>query len=131
MSIPRSWAMITPTLWSCDGWTGGAPALFIVTSAVNETCPDGVPPFEALQDGTVLYAGSHNDHAPSPTASRPIMVFHHDSTTITVYNDDSYLEALDLYVHRAGSNITHVLTVGLGRDGRVAGGVLASVRAVT
>lgn len=130
-SIPPSWALITPTEWSCDGWTGGAPALFVVNAAVNETCPDGIPPVEELQDGAVLYAGSHNDHAPTPTASRPIVAFHHGSTTVTVYTDDGYLEAFDLFVHRAGSSITHVLTLGLGRDGRVAGGVLGSVRAVT
>ncbi|MGO9875420.1 MAG: hypothetical protein ACLPVY_16645 [Acidimicrobiia bacterium] len=131
LSIPPSWALITPTEWSCGGWAGGAPAFFVVNSAVNETCPDGIPPFEALQDGTILYAGSHNEHAPTPTGSRPITVFHHVSTTVTVYTDDSYLEALDLYVHKAGSKITHVLTLGLGRDGRVAGGVLASIRAET
>jgi hypothetical protein len=52
-------------------------------------------------------------------------------TTITVYTDDGYLDALDLYVRTSGSKITHVLTVGLGRDGRVVGGVLASIRATT
>jgi len=56
---------------------------------------------------------------------------HHGTTAIAVYIHATDPNALDLFVHRAGSNVTHVLTLGLGRDGRVAGGVLASIRATT
>ncbi len=80
-----------------------------------------------MHDGVYLYL-SPNRQVPT---GHPIATLHHGTTTITVFADEYDPNALDLFVHHAGSNITHVLTLGLGRDGRVAGGVLASVRAVT
>jgi hypothetical protein len=60
-------------------------------------------------------------------------VVRHGSTTVTVYPGSRgvSLDTVNVFVHRAGSKVTHVLTVGLGRDGRTAGGVLASIDATT
>jgi hypothetical protein len=55
----------------------------------------------------------------------------HGTTTIAIYAEDANPNVLNLFVHRAGSAITHVLTLGLGRDGRIAASVLASIRATT
>ena len=63
---------------------------------------------------------------------KPLDATTHDgTTTIRVYGDRGNPNALDLFVHKTGSKITHCLTLGLGRDGRVAGGVLASMQATT
>jgi hypothetical protein len=52
----------------------------------------------------------------------------HGTTTIAIYAEDANPNALNTFVHRAASTITHILTLGLGLDGRVAAGVLASIR---
>ena len=90
-------------------------------------------------DGLLLY--EKTGYSP-PRNQRVISVLHHGTTTISVYAGTSvmanvssfspsrlFLETVDVFVRRDGSPTWDVLTLGLGRDGRVAGGVLASLRA--
>ena len=90
-------------------------------------CPHIRTAARALHNGAYLFLP--NTHfAPSPNG-HPIATLQNDETKITVYGAYNDPNALDLFVHLEGSSITHVLTVGLGLDGRVAGAVLASIRA--
>ena len=130
MSIPRSWTVLTPNQLPCS-WPSsyGAPALLdIQPGIVVPPCPM-LPPTAAtaVHDGVYSYT-SGSQFAPQPTG-RSIAVLHHGSSTVTVYAEQSDPDAVDVFVRRAGSSTTHALTVGLGRDGRVAGGVLASIEA--
>jgi hypothetical protein len=128
LSIPPTWASLTPALWSCEGWAAAEPAFFVVKPDADATCSDGLPPVQEFADGAVVYVTPTNRYAPS-ASGRVLATLHHGSTTIEVRADGSYADALDLFVRRAGSSVTHVLTLGLGPDGRVAAGVLASIRA--
>jgi hypothetical protein len=133
--IPSAWPVVTPTSIDCEWqsvFPNGEPALRFIKPHI-ETTPRCLPPEafpEDFHDGVYLYLPPDNHPAPRPTG-RPVITFNHGTFTITVYADPSNPNALDLFVRHAGSSITHVLTLGLGRDGRVAGGVLASIRAET
>ena len=135
LSVPRSWPVITPTGIECDWqsvFPNGEPTLRLIKPHI-ETTPRCPPPSafpEDFHDGVYLYLPPDNRLAPRPSA-RPIATLRQRTTTIRVYADRGNPNALDLFVRRTGSPITHVLTLGLGRDGRIAGGVLASIRAVT
>jgi len=92
----------------------------------------GPPRIAALKTTTVWMYLSPASSTLTPTRNRqPITTLHHGTTTISVYTGQYDPNALDLFVRKARSKITHVLTLWLGRDGRVAGGVLGSVRATT
>ena len=130
LSIPPSWGVASPKFF-CGDPVSVSELLLIKPDIGFAPCPGpSLMPVAALLDGVSLYLPPHNPNAPSPTG-RPIATLQHDTTTITVYAETTDPNTLDLFVHNAGSKITHVLTLGLGRDGRVAGGVLASIRTDT
>jgi len=111
----------------------GAHGTFLVVKPDIGVAPCLSPlpsPAGSLHDGVSLYLPPRNRYAPTPTR-QPIASLQHGTTTIIVYTEVGDQNALDLFVHRSGSTTTHVLTVGLGRDGRVAAGVLASIQATT
>ncbi len=131
LSIPPSWTVDTPT-FSC-GSPFLADSAFLLIKPHLEFAPCAFPPptpVAALKDGASVFLPPNNPNAPSPTG-QPITTLQHGATTISVYAGVGDPEALDLFVHRSGSSITHVLTVGLGRDGRIAGGVIALIHAHT
>jgi len=131
LSIPHSWAVITPTFYYCEGWPSDDLVLvkpdLAVAACGNEPA---TPPTaaKAFHEDASIYLTRHNPQASTRNGNR-IGTVEHGATTVTVLADRYDPNALDLFVHRSGSKITHVLTLGLGRDGRVAGGVLASIRA--
>jgi hypothetical protein len=84
---------------------------------------------DAGHDGVVLYASS--EYFASNRGRRRITVLHHGATTVTVFGSGNDPSVVDLVVRRAGSKIAHSLSLGLGRDGRVAGGILASIEATS
>jgi len=135
LSIPSSWVVATPSNTGC-GWPSSYPTnepelLFINADVSILHCPLlRLTPAKAAHDGVSVYLPPHNRYAPT-RSGKPIATLQHGTTTVTVYAEQYDPNTLDLYVRKTGSTITHFLTLGLGRDGRVAGGVLASVRAVT
>ena len=82
---------------------------------------------------TQPYEGVTLSLAPSsrPERQRQTRISRHGITDITIYSEDNDPDRFAIYVHRDGSKVTHVLTVGLGRDGRVAGEIIGSIQAET
>jgi len=133
LSIPPSWSVSTLAV-SC-GNTASDSGLFLVPAILTPcgSCicgPTGPPTIPPNQNGVSLYETAHNYYAPSPTGAS-IATLHHGPTTITIHQEANSPLTLDLFVRKAGSTITHILTLVLDREGRVAGGVLASIRATT
>jgi len=130
LSIPSSWPVLTPSIL-CGPPVGNAELLLIEPKILRAPCPFQIPKAaDAAHDAVALYLTSHNPNAPKATGT-PTTTLQRGTTTITIYAEQDDPNALDLFVRKVGSNITHVLTLGLGRDGRIAGGVLASIRADT
>jgi hypothetical protein len=133
MSIPRSWA-VTDHSPPCS-----SPQSELVVPPVHPgmsgalSCPGIGPATDsgALSDGAEL--GNRPSDITTGDRGRLIVVLHRGATTITVYAGygDAVPSALEVFIRRTGSPTTHILALGLGRDGRVAGGVLASIRAVS
>ena len=136
LSIPPAWLVATPPNLGCGGWLSSDPSrrpeLLLIKPRLGVlNCPFILATAaEAAHDGVYLYLPPNNHFGPSPTG-RPITTLQHGATTIAVYPDDSDPNALDLVVRKDGSSRTHVLKLGLGRDGRIAAGVLASIEATT
>ena len=129
LSIPRSWKVVSAHLL-CGGPIGSSQLVLIDAKILFAPCPYRIPKAaDAAYDAADLYLTAHNPNAPRPTG-HAIAHVQHGTTTITVY-PEADPTSLDLFVRRAGSPITHVLTVGLGRDGRTAAGVIASIGATT
>lgn len=133
LAIPPFWRVNTPEGMCVGLWIDSE--LVRIKPDIGDTASCGPPgPSTASDavhaDGMILYLPPNNSFAPSPYG-RPLATLHRGTTTIAIYAEKYDHNALDLFVHRAGSKITHVLTLGLGRDGRVAGGVLGSIRATT
>ncbi len=136
LSIPSRWTITTTPAVECY-WqvspTGAPevvrvrPGLSLGACAAYSSLPLAVLP----NDGILLYT-SQSSYSPH-RGDHAIAILHHRSTTITVYPGSSSvsLDTVGVFVHRTGSKITHVLTLGLGRDGRTAGRVLASIQAIT
>lgn len=136
LAIPSRWTITTTPAVECY-WQvspSGAPEIVRVrpdlslgACAAYSSLPLAVLP----NDGILLYT-SQSSYSPH-RGDRAIAILHHRSTTITVYTGSSSvsLDTVSVFVHRKGSKITHVLTLGLGRDGRTAGRVLASIQAIT
>jgi len=135
LSLPPSWTISTPTNLGCYAsllWDH-TDELGLIQPDIGPgpTCPRTTPTSaDEARDGVVLYLTSRNAYAPIPSGV-PITTLLHGTTTITVYAEQYDPNALDLFVRKTGSSISHVLTLGLGRDGRIASGVLASLRATT
>jgi len=130
LSIPASWSIATPT-YLCGAPVGESELLLITPNVPYAPCAYVIPKAaDAAHEAVALYLTPHNTRAPIANG-QPIMTLHHRTDTIAIYAEPRDPNALDLFVHKTGSNITHVLTLGLGRDGRVASGVLASIRALS
>ncbi len=133
MTIPSSWAVTLPSGYPCYGFrdSSGAPELERIRPGIAvPSCPPLFPTAAtAVGDGMDLFT-SADAFAPEP-GKTPIAVLRHSETTVRVFAGSSYPNTLDLFVQRAGSSTVHVLTLGLGRDGRVAGGVLSSIEATS
>ncbi|MGO9875783.1 MAG: hypothetical protein ACLPVY_18530 [Acidimicrobiia bacterium] len=130
LSIPLSWGVATRDVF-CEGPVVASEFAFIRPNIESPRCLPRIPTAaSALIGGVSLYLPPHNPYAPN-RHGHALATLRPGTTTITIYAEPNDPNTLDLFVHRAGSKITHVLTLGLGRDGRVAGGVLASIRAVT
>ncbi len=129
MTIPAAWKVQTPlALCSWPVTFNGGPALFRVRpNMISPSCPPMLPTAAtAAHESALLYTS----RAFAPDAgTTPIVVLQHGQTTVRVFAGSGDTNTLDLFVQRAGSPTVHVLTIGLGRDGRVAGGVLASIEA--
>jgi hypothetical protein len=135
MTLPPAWRVTTAT-WRPCSWMSASPN---GTAWVERIPPGlGVPSCPApwltavntIHEGMFLYT-SPASGGPSQPATSPAAVLHHGSSTVRVYPDDADPRVLDVFVHREGSRETRVLQLGLGRDGRVVGGILASLAAVS
>lgn len=135
VTIPTAWTVTTPASLPCE-WLrplpGSTPELRrIRPDAVLGHCPMiASNAVRAPHDGLDLYI-SPDRFAPPKTYQQRLAVLHRDATTVSVYTEMGDASVLDVAVQRAGSSVTHVLQLGLGRDGRVAGGVLASLGAAS
>jgi hypothetical protein len=132
MTIPNAWSVSTPQGYPCYGFGGGGggPGLERIEPGIGiPSCP-AMLPTAANQVGDGLYVFTAKAFAPDPGPT-PLAVLHHDDTTIRVFAASGSSNTLDLFVQRSGSATVHVLTLGLGRDGRVAGGVLSSIEATS
>jgi hypothetical protein len=136
LAIPSRWTLTTAPVVECY-WPvspNGAPEVVRIRPHIPVgSCPAySSIPFALLpNDGILVYTSASSD-APR-RGHRPIFVVRHGSTTVTAYPGSRgvSLDTVNVFAHRTGSKVTHVLTVGLGRDGRTAGGVLASIDANT
>ncbi len=124
LSIPSDWPVPEPA-YSCG--LGGSPGFFRF-SARNEgiaSCAAPIP-FVGAREGVEVYPSNEF----GTETAMPLTVVRHGNSTVSIYNASEGNDELDMRVHLAGSDRTHDLLIGLGRDARVAGGVLASIRAV-
>lgn len=129
LSIPPSWSVATAKYAGCQ-WSNIERELLLMKPGLTVAdCPGRPTAGEAVHNGAYLFL-PNTDFAPSPDGN-PVTTLRNDTTAITVYGAYNDPNALHLFIHLDGSSITHVLTLGLGGDGRVAGGVLASIRATT
>ena len=128
LSIPTPWVGPTSEPWGCGGWPS-RPGVYLPAPFTGDCGIATTTPATATHDGIAMSAPSLD--ASSEPTGQSIATLHHQTTTIRVYIERSDPNLLDLAVRKTGSPITHLLTLGLGRDGRVAGGVLASIRATT
>jgi hypothetical protein len=136
LAVPSRWTLTTTPAVECY-WPvspSGAPEVIrirpripIASCAAYSSIPFALLP----NDGVLVYT-SPSSEGPR-RGHRPIIVLRHSSTIVAVYPGSSgvSLDTVNVFARRAGSKITHVLTVGLGRDGRTAGGILASIEAST
>jgi len=160
VSVPSTWRVASlgapPTAPSTTGPTGAAPTLTIVKtfdlSTVSgmigpQCCPPPPPPSTpevrglVPHDGATLYLDAIDDGTTegfdqqqsgfATVPGRPIATLHHDDTTIRVWSEHWTTDTLDLFFSHDGSTTGHVIVLSLGRDGRVAAGVLASIRTVS
>jgi hypothetical protein len=130
LRIPSSWPVVTPDAL-CGAPVGNSEVLLVKPKVLFAPCPFEIPKAaDAAHDAVALYLTPHNPNAPSATGT-PVQRLQHHSTTITIYAEPGDPNALDLFVRKTRSKVTHVLALGLGRDGRIAGGVIASLRATT
>jgi hypothetical protein len=129
-SIPREWTSAIRHQAPC-GWSSAYPNLgpqFVrIRPPVGPSlCPPTILTAATLVGDGVILETSSTDVAPQ---RRPILVLSHGPTRVRVYDDKYDGSSLDVFAQNARSSTTHVLKVGLGRDGRIAGGILASIRA--
>jgi len=134
LSIPPSW-LVTRLDDSCGLFDPNSEPLLVPPNLAScpGMCvcgPTGPHASPQLQSGAILYETQHNIYAPTQTG-HSIATLHHGPTTITIYDEVNSPPTLDLFVHKTGSNVTHILTLGLDQDGRIGGDILASIRAVT
>jgi hypothetical protein len=91
------------------------------------SCPPPFPRIATLaRDGVLLFL-SAGLFGPQPR--RPLIVLHHGASTVLAYADADGRNDVEVVVRRSGSAMGHELIVGLGRNGRIAGGILASLEA--
>lgn len=133
-SIPRAWTIATPARLPCR-WplsaTHSGEVVRLSPTFSFDSCLQEPPQGDLLpHDGLILYTA---EGAFQKQLRRgPILAtLTHGSTTVQVFagTESFFLDTLTLYVRNSPSSTTHVLVLGLGRDGRIAGGVLASIRA--
>jgi hypothetical protein len=127
LSIPAGWPETTTDHY-CGGIYSPSELVRVLPSVGNGSCPGPVSNLaNEFNDGVVLYPSS--DYVPSSPRQHPVAVLRHGTTTVTVFDNNGYDgNALELLVRRSGSKTAHALMLGLGPDGRVAAGVLASIR---
>ena len=147
VSIPARWTVTKPGAYFFGCYwpmsPSGSAELVRVDSHNNGGPGCAVIDYSAIlpSDGLLLFEKSR--YSP-PRNQRTLGVLHHGPTTITVYAGTSamanvsafspsrlFLDTVDVFVRRDGSPTPHVITLGLGRDGRVAAAVLSSLRATT
>jgi hypothetical protein len=130
LSIPSTWTVVTAKYLGC---TGPIDELQLVRPGM------GAPGCGGGSVGTIadveIGGGSLSTY---PSNSRvfgpgrvPIAVLHHKTTTITIFGlgDGQGSLSLVVQVRLTGSSLIHVLNLGLSRDGRTDGGILASIEA--
>jgi hypothetical protein len=130
LSLPRSWIVTTPNTFPCYGfpYSTTTPELVRITSdALVPSCPPPLYFTAATQqrDGVSIETSARV----GTLAGNPILVINHHATTVQIYDVGGAANVFDVYVARAHSSTHHALTVGLGLDGRVAGGIIASLEA--
>ena len=82
---------------------------------------------DAVHESVALYlSASHNVNAPRPSG-HPLATLRTSEQQIAIYAEPDDPNALDLFARHVGSPTTHALLLGLGRDGREAAGILASI----
>jgi hypothetical protein len=134
LSIPTAWTVVTPQALGCTSPNDvlelirpgiGAPGCPVTTGGIVADAVQG--------DGS----GALSTYATaSPAVDRPppsTAILHHGKTTVTVFRDGDGQgsDSLGALIRLAGSRQTHVLNLALSRDGRIDGGILASIRAIT
>jgi hypothetical protein len=129
LRVPPNWTVrITNSM--CE--TGAE--VYVVRPGGLTGCHSGPggPPIGPPSGTTMwIYQSAANDPFPASQAEQLVATVHHGSTTVSiswVTSATGPSEALDLHAHRAGSRTTESLTLALGRNGTVPGGIIGSIR---
>jgi hypothetical protein len=131
LSIPQTWTVTSDPL-------PGASSNSVLVVPSTHPSPDAGPssPIVPSADAADVVAGGASlSQRPSRTGDvygHRIATLVHGSTVVKIY--DGYGDvpnAVDISIRRGSSPILHVLHLGFGRDGRTAGGILASLQATT
>jgi hypothetical protein len=129
-TTPGAWNLVTPD-YPC-AWPG---QFADAKPQVTRIRPDiAIPPCPLVmlgagglqRYGVELYTSAAST---GEALLHPIMVLHHGETTVRVFDQPQEPARVAVAVQRAGSPVVHSLQLGLGDDGRVAGGILASLTA--
>jgi hypothetical protein len=160
LSVPSTWNITSSsgptTAPTTTDPTDANPTLTIlkpfnfstVTGVIGPQCcppppPPSTPEIRGLvpPDGATLYLDATDDGTTesydqqqsgfATTPGQPLATLHHDNTTIRVWSEHWTPDTLDLFFSHDGSTTTHALVLSLGRDGRTAGMIIGSIRAVT
>ncbi|MGO9875753.1 MAG: hypothetical protein ACLPVY_18375 [Acidimicrobiia bacterium] len=135
LSISSSWTVVTPQALGC---TSASNVLELIRPGMGAPSCDGPTGPGSVAEAVQVGGGGALATYPtkSPAVDRPppsIVVLHHGKTTIRVFGDGDGQgsDSLGALIRLAGSPETHVLDLSLSRDGRVDGGILASIQANT
>ena len=145
-ATPQTWRAITEgdlSLHIPANWTvritnstcvSGDAQVYVIHPIGVTGCTSGPgPPPIGPPTGTTMsiYQPAASDPFAASQDEQLVATVHHGSTTVSISWVTSATgpnEVLDLHAHRAGSRSTDSLTLELGRNGTVPGGIIGSIR---
>jgi len=132
MFVPSTWTITEASNALCLWPQPGPPTVFIVRPGLSlPSCPGtGIPRSQnALVDGAVQYwpgAGPTGSATTAVNGEARLLTLRPSTSIVSVYQSALRPAVLDVKVAGVAAATT-IVSVGLGRDGRVAGRIIASI----